>query len=192
MKFDQKHASVHLQCEFFNRIPLNVFEMVSVCLQRKATQGYHYMGDRQAWHDGLEISFGSVQCVLTRSKQNSTIDICLYGEVDDMPKVWEVMESLLRDLQAILEPWTGVIRSFHFVCGHCIILQISPPNYWLPDHVFPKPNVHLPDVVKCPKNPTAKNIPAALIMNCFKGKCLFLISLFCITGFRWPSSHTGR
>ena len=179
MKFDQKHASVHLQCEFFNRIPLNVFEMVSVCLQRKATQEYHYMGDRQAWHDGLEISFGSVQCVLTRSKQNSTIDICLYGAVDDIPKVWEVVESLLRDVQAILKPWKGVIRSFHFVCGHCIILQISPPHYWLPDHVFPKPNVHLPDVVKCPKNLTAKNIPAALIINCFKGKCV-LIVLFCI------------
>ena len=173
MKFDQKHASVHLQCEFFNRIPLNVFEMVSVCLQRKATQEYHYMGDRQAWHDGLEISFGSVLCVLTRSKLNSSIDICLYGEVDDIPKVWEVMESLLQDLQAILKPWKGVIRSFHFVCGHCIILQISPPQYWLPGQVFPKPNVHLPDVVKCPKNPTAKNIPAALIMNCFKGEYVF-------------------
>ena len=172
MKFDQNHASVHLQCEFFNRIPLNVFEMVSVCLQKKATQECHYMGDRQAWHDGLAISFGSVQCVLTRSKQSSTIDICLYGEVKDIPKVWEVMESLLGDLQDILKPWKGVIRRFHFVCGHCIILQISPPHYWLPDQVFPKPNVHLPDV-KCPKNPTATNIPAALIMNYFKGKCVF-------------------
>ena len=179
MKFDQKHASVHLQCEFFNRIPLNVFEMVSVCLQRKATEEYLYMGDRQAWHDGLEISFGSVQCVLTRSSQNSTIDICLYGEVDDIPKVWEVVESLLQDLQAILKPWKGVIRSIHFVCGHCIILQISPPHYWLPDHVFPKPSIHLPDVVKCPKKSTAKNIPAALIMNCFKGKCVFNC-IFCI------------
>ena len=179
MKFDQNHASVHLQCEFFNRIPLNVFEMFSVCLQRKSTLECHYMGDRQAWHDGLEISFGSVQCVLTRSKQNSTIDICLYGEIKDIPKVWEVVEFLLGDLQAILKPWKGVIRSIHFVCGHCIIFQISPPHYWLPDHVFPKQNVHLPDVVKCPKNPTAKNIPAALIMNCFKGEYVFHFSVLC-------------
>ena len=183
MKFDQKHASVHLQCEFFNRIPLNVFEMVSVCLQRKATQEYHYMGDRQAWHDGLEISFGSVQCVLTRSKQNSTIDICLYGEVDDIPKVWEVMESLLQDLQAILKPWKGVIRSIHFVCGHCMILQISPPNYWLPDHVFPRPNVVVSGFVKCPKNMMAKDIPAALIMNCFKGECVCHLHCSVFKGF---------
>ena len=108
---------------------MNVFEMVSLCLQRKATQEYHYMGDRQTWHAGLEISFGSVPCVLTRSSQNSTIDICLYGEVNDIPKVWEVVESLLWDLQAILKPWKGVIKRFHSVCGHCIILHISPPNY---------------------------------------------------------------
>ena len=173
MKFDKGHMSVHLQCEFFNRIPLNVFEMVLVCLQRKGTQEYHYMGDRQAWHDGLEISFGSVQCVLTRSEQNSLIDICLYGKVDDIPKVWEVMEILLRDLQDILKPWKGVIRSIHFVCGHCIIFQISPPNYWLPDHVFPRPNLEVSNFIKCPKDPTIKDIPAALIMNCFKGECIF-------------------
>ena len=75
MQFDKTHSSVHLQCEFFNRIPLNVFEMVSVCLQRKATQDYHYIGERQAWHDGLEISFGSVRCVVMRSEANSTIDL---------------------------------------------------------------------------------------------------------------------
>ena len=182
MKFDHGHSSVHLQCEFFNRIPLNVFQMVSVCLQRKATHEYHYMGDRQAWHDGLEISFGSVRCVLNRSKQNSTIDLCLYGKVQDIPKVWQVVETLLWDLQAILKPWKGVIRSIHFVCGHCIIFQISPPHYWLTDQVFPKPNVHLPDVVTCPKKPTAKNIPAALIMNCFKGECVLCFNCFVFKG----------
>ena len=49
MKFDNDHSSVHLQCAFFNRIPLNVFEMISVCLQRKATHECHYIGDRKAW-----------------------------------------------------------------------------------------------------------------------------------------------
>ena len=135
------------------------------------------MGDRQAWHDGLEISFGSIQCVLTRSKQNSTIDICLYGAVDDIPKVWKVAKSLLCDVQAILKPWKGVIRRFHFVCGHCIIFQISPPNYWLPDHVFPTQSVVIPDFVKCPKTPRTKDIPAALIMNCFKGECVFYFTV---------------
>ena len=104
MKFDKEHSSVHLLCEFFNLIPLNVFEMISVCLQRKATQDVHYMGDRQAWHNGLEISFGSVQCVLTHSEQNSTIDICVQGKVDDIPTVWQVVESVLQDLQSILKP----------------------------------------------------------------------------------------
>ena len=174
MNFDKKHASVHLQCEFFNQIPLNVFEMVSVSLQRKATQEYHYMGDRQAWHDGLEISFGSVRCVLSRSEHNSTIDICLYGKIKDIPKVWQVIESLLQDLQAILEPWQGVIRSIHFVCGHCIILQISSPKYWPPGQVFPRRHVHLSDFVKCPKDPASQDIPAALIMSCFRGICGFL------------------
>ena len=179
MKFDKEHTSVHLQCEFFNQIPLNIFEMVSVCLQRKATQEYHYMGDRLAWHDGLDISFGSVKCILTRSEKYSTIDICLYGKVDDIPKVWQVVESLLQDLQDILKPWKGVIRRFHFVCAHCIILHIASPNYWMPDHVFPKANIHTPDFVKCPKNPTTlTNIPAALIMNCFKGEHVFHLLCF--------------
>ena len=172
MKFDNEHSSVHLQCEFFNQIPLNVFEMISVCLQRKATHECHYMGDRQAWHDGLEISFGSVQCVLTRSEQNSTIDICLHGKVNDMPQVWKVIESLLHDLQSILQPWDGVIRSIHFVCGHCIILHIFPPNHWLPEQVFPQKNVLVPAFVHCPMQTASKDIPAALIMACFNGECL--------------------
>ena len=176
MKFDKEHASVHLQCQFFNRIPLNVFEMVSVCLQRRATQDYHYMGDRQAWHDGLEISFGSVQCVLTRSKQNSTIDICLYGQVSDMPQVWQVIESLLKDLQSVLKPWTGVIRNIHFVCGHCVILGKLPRKYWLLDFVFPKEGAKVSQYVKCPKDSAAK-VPAALVINIFKGKMLHAVPI---------------
>ena len=173
MMFDKKHSSVHLQCEFFNSIPLNIFEMISVCLQRKATQECHYMGDRQAWQDGLEISFGTVRCVLTRSEENSTIDICLYGKVDDMPHVWKVIESLLQDVQSILKPWHGVIRSIHIICGHCIILRISPPKHWLPELVFPQQDVLIPDFVQCPKRPSSEDIPAALVMACFRGECVF-------------------
>ena len=151
MKFDKEHSSVHLLCEFFNLIPLNVFEMISVCLQRKATQDVHYMGDRQAWHNGLEISFGSVQCVLTHSEQNSTIDICVQGKVDDIPTVWQVIESVLQDLQSILKPWKGIIRSFHFVCAHCIIRKVSSPNYWLPEQVFPRKMYGYPILLNVPE-----------------------------------------
>ena len=175
MKFDKTHGSVHLQYEFFNRIPLNVFEMVSVCLQRKATHECHYMGDRQAWHDGLEISFGSVRCVLIRSNSNSTIDLCLHGKVDDMPLVWKVVESLLKDLQAILKPWQGVLRSIHFVCGHCVILCISPPHHWLPEQVFPSKDVLVPAFVACPRMATLWNIPAALLIAYFKGEFHFYL-----------------
>ena len=169
MQFDKEHSSVHLQCQFFNQIPVNVFEMISVCLQRKATQECHYMGDRQAWYGGLEISFGSVRCVLTLSDQNSTIDICLYGKIEDVPELWTLIASLLRDLQSILNEWDGVIRSIHFVCGHCIIFHISPPNHWLPDQVIPQKHVLVPDFVQCPMA-ESKDIPAALIMDCFKGE----------------------
>ena len=169
MEFDQNHSSVHLQCEFFNRIPLNVFEMVSVCLQRKATQTYHYVVDRQAWHDGLELLFGSVRCVLTRSHNNSTIDICLYGEVDAIPEVWLVMESVFKDLDSILKPFVGVIKTFHFVCGHCVILGVLKPHHWLPDLVFPKKSARVPRYVTCPKDQSMK-VPSALLIHVFQGK----------------------
>ena len=175
MKFDKGHASVHLQCEFFNRIPLNVFEMVSVCLQRKATEESHYIGDRHAWHDGLEVSFGSVRCVLTRSK-NSTIDICLCGEVNDMPQVWRVIESLLQDLKKTLKPWNGIIKSIHFVCGHCVIQGILTPQCWVPEFVFPEKNKMLCRYVECPKNPSME-VPAALLIHVFKGKILHAMSI---------------
>ena len=167
MNFDKKNASVHLQCQFFNRIPLNVFEMISVCLQRKATEESHYMGDRQAWHDGLEVSFGSVRCVLIRSEQISTFDICLYGKVDDMPQAWRVVDSLLQDLMAILQPWNGVIRSIHFVCGHCVILGKQTPHHWLPDFVFPKKSATVSRYVECD---SSSDVPAALVIHVFNGK----------------------
>ena len=163
-KFDRRYSSVHLQCQFFNQMPLNVFEMISVCLQRKATEEYHYMGDRVAWHDGLEVSIGSVQCVLTRSKENSTIDLCLYGKVDDMAQVWEIMESLYQDVDFVLKPFYGVIRRIHFICRHCDILDKEKPKHWLPKFVFPKKA--LPRFVKCGTD----EVPAALIVHVFKGK----------------------
>ena len=183
MKFDTQHASVHLQCKFFNRIPLNVFEMISVCLQRKATQDFHYMGDRQAWCDGLEIRFGSVLCVLIRSEHHSTIDICLYGNIDDMPQVWKTMDSLLQDLQSILKPFSGVIQSIHFVCGHCVILGILTPKLWIPDFVFPKKSVKVSRYVNCPMDSSVK-IPAALLIHVFKGKYYML--------YAYPAIHPSK
>ena len=171
MKFDKDHSSVHLQCKFFNETPMNVFEMMSVCLQRIATHEHDYVGDRQAWHDGLEVSFGSVQCVLIRFKQHDIIDICLNGKVDDMPQVWRVIEAFLQDLRSILKPLNGVIKRIYFVCGHCITLQISPPNHWLPEQVFPSQTVQVPDFVQCPMTPTSPDIPVALVRACFKGNC---------------------
>ena len=168
-KFDKDHSIVQLQCEFFNQIPLNVFEQISVCLQRKATKESHDVGDRHAWHDGLEVSFGSVQCVLSRCKHNSTIDVCLCGEVDDMPQVWMDIESLYQDLDSILEPLYGVIRSIHFVCRHCVISHISEPHLWLPDLVFPKKGAKLSKLVKCPKD-KSRDLPTALVIHVFKGK----------------------
>ena len=169
MKLDKENASVHLQCQFYNRIPINIFEMVSVSLQKIATEEHHYIGERQAWHDGLEISFGSVTVILMRNEQNSTIDICLHGKIEDMPQVWRTMDTLLLKLQDILKPWQGVIRRFHFVCGHCMILRIACPHFWLPRQVFPKQGIQLPQFVKCPKKPDTSDIPAALVMNCFEG-----------------------
>ena len=178
MQFDETHASVHLQCNFFNRIPQNVFEMVSVCLQRKATEESHYMGyKRQAWHDGLEVKVGSVRCVLTRSG-NTTIDICLYGEVEHMPQVWNVIDSLLQDLQSILKPFKGVIRNIHFVCGHCVVLGKKPPHHWLLCFVFPEEGKKVDRYVNCPEDPSAK-IPAALLIHFFKGELLHSMPLNC-------------
>ena len=172
-KYDKDHAFLQLQCKFFNRIPLNVFEMISVCLQRKATQHYHYVGDRYAWEDGLEVSFGSVQCILSRSKHNSTIDVCLFGEVNDLPQVWSVIESLFQDLDSTLKPLYGVIRSIHFICRHCIIFQKSKPYLWLPGLVFPKKDATVSRYVKCPNDPSLK-VPAALVIHAFQGK------IFCV------------
>ena len=167
-KYDKDHAFLQLQCEFFNRIPLNVFEMISVCLQKRATQHSHHVGDRYAWKDGLEVSFGSVQCILSRSKHNSTIDVCLCGEVNDLPQVWADIESLCQDLDSVLKPLYGVIRSIHFICRHCVILRISKPYLWLPSLVFPKECRTVSPHVKCPKDPSLK-VPAALVIHVFQG-----------------------
>ena len=170
-KHDKKHAFLQLQCQFFNRIPLNVFEMISVCLQRRATQYYYSEGDRYAWKDGLEVSFGSVKCILSRSNDNSTIDVCLFGKVNDLPEVWTVIELLFQDLDSVLKPLDGVIRSTHFICRHCVILCISKPNLWLPGDVFPKKGVTVPRYVKCLKDPSLQ-VPAGLVIHVFKGTIL--------------------
>ena len=167
-KFDKEHSFVQLQCEFFNQIPLNVFEIVSVCFQRRTNQESHDVGDRQAWHDGLEVSFGCVRCIVFCSKKNSTIDVCLYGKVADMPQVWIVIESLSQDLKSILKPYNGIIRSIQFVCRHCVMFCISEPYLWHPKHVFPKKGKDLPETVKCPKDPS-NEVPAALVIHVFKG-----------------------
>ena len=170
-KYDKDHAFLQLQCEFFNRIPLNVFEMISVCLQRRATKHHYYVGDRYAWKDGLEVSFGSVGCVLSRSKHNSIIDVCLFGEVNDLPEVWTVIESLFQDLDSVLKPLYGVIRSIHFICRHCVIFHKSEPYLWLPGLIFPKNDVTVYRYVKCPKDLSLK-VPAALVIYAFKGTIL--------------------
>ena len=162
-KYDKNHAFLQLQREFFNCIPLNVFEMTSVCLQRKATPESHYVGDRHAWKDGLEVSFSSVKCILSRSKYNSTIDVCLLGEVNDFPQVWTVIESLFQDLDYILKPLYGVIRSIHFICRHCVIFHTLKPYLWLPGLVFPKKGIIIPRYLKCPKD-LSRNVPAALVI----------------------------
>ena len=166
MKFDKEHASVHLQCEFLNHMSLNVFEMLSVCLQRRATRHKLYTGYRQAWHDGLEVTFGSVQCVVTRSEQHSIINICLHGKVVDMPEVWIFMKLLSDDLHSILCQLPGVIASIRFICGHCVILGILTPAHWLPDFVFKDEGTRF---VKCPME-SSTDVPAALVRHLFQGK----------------------
>ena len=169
-KYDKDHAFQQLQCEFFNRIPLNVFEMISVCLLRRATQYHYYVGDRNAWKDGLEVSFGSVKCILSRCKHNSTIDVCFCGEVNDLPEVWIVIEALFQDLDSVLRSFYGVIRSIHFICRHCIIFHIQKPYLWLPSCVFPQ-NVSVSRYVRCPKD-LSQNVPAALCIHVFQGNIL--------------------
>ena len=177
-KYDKKHVFLQLQCKFFNRIPLNVFEMISVCLQKRATQQYHEVGQRYAWKDGLEVSFGSVQCILSRSKHNSTIDVCLRGEVNDLPEVWTVIESLFQDLDSVLKPFDGVIKSIHFICTHCVMFGISEPYLWVDEDVFPKKGKTLPRYVKCPKD-LSKKVPAALVIHAFQGKILYFVYINC-------------
>ena len=167
-KYDKEHAFLQLQCEFFNRIPLNVFEMISVCVQRIVTQKYHKVRHRYAWKDGLEVSFDSVKCILSRSKDNSTIDVCLFGKVNDLPQVWTVIESLFQDLDSVLKPFDGVIRSIHFICRHCVISRISEPYLWLDEEVFPKNGKTVPRYVECPNDPSLE-VPAALVIHAFQG-----------------------
>ena len=169
MKFDKDHSSVHLQCEFFNKIPYNLFEMISVCLQRRASRESLYIESWQAWNDGLMISFGPVECVLYRDTKKSVINICLRCPVDDLPELWTCMDIVLKDVRALLSPWGGVIVSLHFVCGHCVIMHIQNPKLWLPKDVFPKPGQKLPRTIKCPKEESA-SIPAALLMSAFSGE----------------------
>ena len=168
MLFDKEHASVQLQCEFFNMIPLNVFEMVCVCLQRKATKESHYMGDRQAWKDGLVVSFGSVECVVNRSTKTSCINIYVRGKIQDAPQIWSIVDGLFKEISSILSEWYGVIKSIHIICGHCVIEGIVPPKCWHPDYVFPKAGTLVQPRVSCSKD-SRSSLPASLVVSAFKG-----------------------
>ena len=85
-RFGEKQMSVQFDCIFVPCIPLNVFETITVDLQRTASE-QGYTGERYAWKDGLLVSLETIQAVLIRDEVNSVISLCVTGDATDVDKI---------------------------------------------------------------------------------------------------------
>ena len=121
-KFGTNIMSAHHECRFASRIPQNLFEIVSVQLQKTATNR-SYKGERYAWKEGLRITMGTMTCILQAEHERATISFSVTGTTQDAPAIWLIMKDVNEDLKDCIRPYDGLIEEIYFLCSHCIILK---------------------------------------------------------------------
>lgn len=135
IQINKDKISLCVQCLFHNDVPMNATEMFCVLVQRYAVEN-DYVGIREAWEHGLYVKVGSREILAYHNEQTSSIYLCVRGQVEELPEVWKTFHFLYESLLTVLDPWNGVVRSLHFICPHCIMQCIDPPNKWPPKQCF--------------------------------------------------------
>ncbi len=153
--------------KFCRRLPLMIYEQLSVAIQRNV-----YPGDiRHDWKDIIYIRSNGVQMKIQRFsyERHPTIQVSLRTQLSNIQAMYELCLRVNVDLQTLLYTCPGVVYDSYLVCPHCLLIGAPNKKHWNLSLIedFAKQ-----DWMTCPATTPAVGIPSAMVYFMTLGKYL--------------------